>query len=208
GVTVKLTSSSTFTMTISPGSVFIPAGGTTPPTQPKVTGHNMGLSTITASAPGYLTVSQQVPVMATVTLAPQPLVVPAGSIRLLSIALSSEAPSSVPVTGDRAKNGFVEGLTMQLSSSDSRVATLQPTVQFYSDGSSITTVVVQVTGVGPGTAVIHAGAPPFIPHSTVTVIVPSTTGAASIAATGGTPQTAQVNTPFGLPLRATVKDNG
>jgi hypothetical protein len=65
----------------------------------------------------------------------------------------------------------VNGLTVQLSSSDSRVATVQPTVQFYPDGSSITTVVVVVTGAGPGTAVIHASASPFIPDVTATVIV-------------------------------------
>ena len=78
---------------------------------------------------------------------------------------------NAPVTPDRASNGFVEGLTVQLSSTDTRVATVQPSVQFYSDGSSITTVVVVVTGVSPGTAQIRVGAVPMIPEVTATVIV-------------------------------------
>jgi hypothetical protein len=65
----------------------------------------------------------------------------------------------------------VNGLTVQLSSSDSRVAALQPTVQFYPDGSSVTTVMVVVTGAGPGTAVIHASASPFVADVTAAVIV-------------------------------------
>ena len=209
GVVVTLASSDPSIVNISPSSVFIPAGQTTPATQPQVTGENIGAATITASAPGYLTASQQTPVTATITIAPQTLTIPVGGTQLLSLILSSAAPSiGVPITPDRGANGFVEGLTVQLSSSDPRVATVQPTVQFYPDGSSITTVVVVVTGAGPGTAVIHAGAPPFIPDTTATVIVgASGTGAASITATGGTPQTAQVNTPFGLPLSAIVRDS-
>lgn len=209
GVVVTLASSDPLIVDISPSSVFIPAGQTTPAIQPQVTGENIGAATITASAPGYLTASQQTPVTATITIAPQTLIIPVAGTQLISLILSTAAPSvGVPITPDRGAGGFVEGLTVQLSSSDSRVATVQPAVQFYPDGSSITTVLVVVTGAGPGTAVIHAAAPPFIPDATATVIVGvSGTGAASITATGGTPQTAQVNTPFGLPLSAIVRDS-
>ena len=172
GLVVTLVSSHSATVSISPNSVFIPAGATTPYAQPVVTGNNIGVATITASAPDYLTASQQVPVTATIVMSPATLVIPAGGTRLLALALSAAAPSiGSPITPDRGANGFVEGLTVQLSSSDSRVATLQPTVQFYPDGSSITTVVVVVTGAAPGTAVIHASALPFIPDVTATVIV-------------------------------------
>src|SRR5262249_54027997 len=48
---------------------------------------------------------------------------------------------------------------------------------------------------------------PFIPDTTATVIVGSpSNSAATLLATGGTPQTAQVNTPFGLPLAVTALD--
>jgi len=99
------------------------------------------------------------------------LVIPAGGTRLIALALSTAAPSIGPITPDRAAEGFVEGLTVNLSSSNSGVATLQPTVQFYPDGSSITTVMVSVRGLAPGTAVIHASALPSIPDVTATVIV-------------------------------------
>jgi hypothetical protein len=180
-----------------------------PATQPEVLGENIGSATITASAPDYLTTSQVTPVTATITIAPQSLNIPVGGSQLISLILSSSAPSiGVPITPDRGAGGFVEGLTVQLSSSDPRVATVQPTVQFYPDGSSITTVLVVVVGSGPGVAVIHASAPPFIPDATTTVIVgnPGPT-AASITVSGGSPQTAQVSTPFGLPLSAIVRDS-
>ncbi len=209
GTVLLLTSSDPSIVKISPSSVFIPAGQTTPAMQPEVTGENVGPATITVSAPGYLAASQQVTVTATITLTPQTLIIPVGGTQVLSMILSTAAPAiGVPITPDRGADGFVNALTVQLSSSDTRVATVQPTVQFYPDGSSITTVVVVVTGAGPGTAVIHAGVPPFIPDTTATVIVGTpVAGPASLTATGGTPQTAQVNTPFGLPLSVKVLDS-
>lgn len=208
GVWVLLSSSSPSTVPIVPSSVFIPAGQTIPSTQPEIAGENIGVATITASAAGYIDASQAVPVMASITMSPQTLRVPVGGSQLLSMILSAAAPSiGVPITPDRAAGGYVNGLTVSLSSSDSRIAAVQPTVQFYPDGSSITTVVVVVSGIAAGTATIHAGAPPFIPDVTATVIVGTpTTGPASLTATGGTPQTAQVNTPFGLPLSVTARD--
>jgi hypothetical protein len=65
----------------------------------------------------------------------------------------------------------VEALTVQLSSSNSSIASVQPSVLFYSDGSSITTVVVVVSGHAPGTAVIQASSLPAIPPAMATVIV-------------------------------------
>jgi hypothetical protein len=171
GVVVTLTSSDPAIVGISPASVFIGPGAVSPATQPQVVGGNVGLAVITASAPNFLSATQNVSVTATVTLSPSPLVIPVGTTRLLAIALSASAPSSVPITPNRGSQGFVPAITMQLSSSDPTVATLQPTVQFYPDGSSITTVVVVVSGVMPGAAVIHAGAAPFIPDTTVPVVV-------------------------------------
>lgn len=210
GVLVQLSSSSPSIVPISPSSVFIPPGQTTPATQPEIAGENIGVATITASAAGYADASQAVQVMASITMSPQTLRVPVGGTQVLSIILSAAAPSiGVPITPDRAADGYVDGLTVSLSSSDNRIAAVQPTVHFYPDGSSISTVVVVVSGVAPGTAAIHAGAPPFIPDVTATVIVGApSTGPASLTATGGTPQTAQVNAPFGLPLSVTARDAG
>ena len=208
GVWVTLSSSSPAAVPILPASVFIPAGQTTPSTQPEIAGQNIGVATITASAAGYVDASQAVPVMASITMSPQTLRIPVGGSQILSMILSAAAPSvGVPITPDRAAGGYVNGLTVSLSSSDSRIASVQPSVQFYPDGSSITTVVVVISGQATGTAIIHAGAPPFIPDVTATVIVGSpTTGPASLTATGGTPQSAQVNAPFGLPLSVTARD--
>lgn len=208
GVVVQLTSSDPLTVALAPNTVLIPAGETLPASQPEVEGSDIGAATITASATGYLTVAQPVPVTASITISPQTLRMAVGASQMLALALSAATPSlGVPITPDRAANGYVNGLVVQLSSSNTSVAAVQPTVHFYGDGSSITTVVVLVNALGPGTAVIHAGAPPFIPDTTATVVVGSGGGApASIAAVLGSSQSTQVNAPFGLPLSALVLD--
>jgi hypothetical protein len=210
GLTVQLASANPAIVQIAPATVFIAAGQIVPVTQPEIVGVNIGATNISASAPGYATATLQVPVTATITMSPQSLNIPVGGSQVLSMLLSAAAPSiGVPVTPDRAAGGYVEGLTVQLSSSNPSVASVQPSVNFYSDGSSITTVVVVINGVGAGTAVIHAGAPPFIPDAIATITVGSSSGGVStLVASGGTPQTAQINTPFGLPLSVTALDAG
>jgi hypothetical protein len=209
GVTIMLGSSDPQTVAVAPTSIFIPAGQTAPATYPEVGGINIGAATITASAPGYTNASSQIPVTATITMSPATLRMPVGGTQTLAMILSAAAPSiGVPITPDRAAGGFVSGLTVQLSSSDPRVAAVQPTVQFYPDGSSITTVVVIISGVSTGTAVIHAGAPPFIPDVTAAVTVGSPVAApASLTVVGGNLQSAQVSTPFGLPLSVMALDS-
>jgi hypothetical protein len=166
GVTVALTSSNRLTLTVSPSSVFIPAGLTTPATQPQVTGVNIGAAIVTASAPGYLSASQTVAVPATISFSPSALIIPGpGATAKLLLALSVSAPwgpESAP---------WSNGLTIQLSSSNPNVARVPPSIDLYPDGSEFTTVVILVTGVSPGTAIIRAGAPPFIPEITASVTV-------------------------------------
>jgi hypothetical protein len=171
GVVVTLTSSDPNTVSLIPASVFVSGGATVPAAQPQVGGVNIGQATVSASASGYATASATVGVTATITLSPQTLTIPVGGIRLLTIALSASAPSGVPVTPDRGSGGFVEGLTLQLTSSNPNVAQLQPSVQMYPDGSSITTVVVVISGIAPGTAVVHVNALPFIADVSVAVVV-------------------------------------
>ena len=92
GLVVTLASSDSTLASISPNSVFIPAGATTAATQPVVTAQNVGTATITASAPNYLTASQSVTVTATITMSPTSLVIPAGGTRLLALVLSAPLP--------------------------------------------------------------------------------------------------------------------
>jgi hypothetical protein len=171
GVVVALATSDPNTATISPTSVFIPGGATTPAAQPVVTGQAIGAASITASAPGYLGAAQQVAVTATITMSPTAIDMNAGETRLLALILSGAAPSSGPITPDRGTGGFVNGLTVQLTSSNPNVAWVQPSVQFYPDGSSVTTVIVVINSQSPGSATIHASALPFIPDVFATVTV-------------------------------------
>ena len=162
GVSVALTTSDSSRVSISPPSVFIPAGASSPFSAPQVTGVNIGSSTINASAPGYTTASQVVPVNATLTFAPQNLTLAAGSTQIVMLKLSSAAPP----------NGFLA----TLSSDNPGIADLQHTVGFFPDGSSVASNAVLISAIAPGTTVIHASAPPFIPDTTlnVTVVLPGT----------------------------------
>jgi hypothetical protein len=165
GLVVSLTSSKPLTVSISPASVFIPGGATTPAVQARVSGVNIGAAAVTASAPGYASATRTVTVPATLTVSPASLTMQPGTMQKLLLALSDSAPwgpDSAPWTN---------GLTIQLASSNPNVAAVPPTVDFYPDGSSFTTVVVMVRAVGPGTAVIRASALPFIPEITASVTV-------------------------------------
>jgi hypothetical protein len=169
GVVVTLTSSNTSRVILPTSSVFVPAGAMSPAVQPQVVGHNVGSSTITASAPGYSSASVEVRVTATITVDPV-LNISAGSGRLLHIQLSAAA--GLPVYSEPGGyTGYVEPVTLYLSSSNESVAWLQPSVNVYSDGSNYTTVVVWVNGLAPGTASIRVSSLPYIPEVTATVVV-------------------------------------
>jgi hypothetical protein len=66
GVTVLLSSSDTSKVTITPASVSIGGGQTTPAAQPQVTGVNIGSATITAISNGFAPGSGAVQVNASV----------------------------------------------------------------------------------------------------------------------------------------------
>ena len=157
GVTITLASSDATSVTISPSAVFVPSGSTVPLAQPQVTGENLGSSTITASAPGYASSNQVVPVKATLTFSPQNLTMAAGSTQIVMLSLSTAAPP----------NGFFA----TLSSDNQNVAQVQSTVGFFPDGSSVATNAIVITAVAAGTTIIHASATPFIPDTTIAVTV-------------------------------------
>ena len=166
GVNVTLSSNNTSRLTVSPATVFVPAGQTQPATQPTISGVNVGPATVSASAPGYTPASQTVQVRATVTFTEPTLTLAPNTSGALLLKLSASAP-------------WVDGVTVDLSSSNTNVATLQHTVTFYPDGSEFTTVFIPVQGLSPGTATIRASGL-NIPEATAMVIV---TGSLSITTT-------------------------
>ncbi len=188
GVTVTLSSSNTSNVSIAPLSVFVAAGATTPSTQPKVTGVNLGTATISASAPGYTTSTQQVTTTASIGLSPSSLTIGGVVSQNLTLTVSGPAPAG--------------GLTVNLRSSNTAVATVPATVTF---AANATTATVAVTGVVPGTATIQASALPNLAATTSSITV--TSGVAILlpsSVTVGPNQT--VNYPLALaaPAKLTV----
>ncbi len=168
-VFVTLSSGATSNLTISPASFVIQAGNRTPSSAPKVTGVNYGASTITVSATGYPIATQQLQVTGTASFSPSTLSVPGTSTQFLTLLLSSAAPSG--------------GVTFSLSSSNTGVATVPATVTIAANALSAS---VAVTGVTPGTTVIHASSLPAIADTTanVTVVVPPSVVLPSFAVVG------------------------
>jgi hypothetical protein len=141
GVVVTLSSSDQSKVTLSSTSVTIPAGSTTPAVQPTLFGAGPGTAIIGASAPGFLSASQAVTVVGAFTLTPPAINLPSGSTQNLTLTLSGPAPTG--------------GLTANVESNNT-AATVPPTVSF---AAGATTVLIPVTGVSPGSAVIRASAP-------------------------------------------------
>ncbi len=155
GVTLLLTSSNPTAATISPSSVFVAAGSTTPATPAQVRALGFGASTITVTGAGYTTGTSSVQVnSATVSFSPSSLTVTVPSTQSFTLTLSAPAPAS--------------GLTVNLSSSDPSKATVPSTATFAPNG---TTVTVPVTGVSAGSVTIHASALPNVADSTAHVDV-------------------------------------
>jgi PKD domain len=154
GVTVNLSSSDPSKVTVSPASVFIPQGATTPATQPQVTGVSFGSAVISASASGFTGDSKTVQVNAGLGFASSTLTLAKGATQNLTLNLSAPAPAS--------------GLTVNTSSSDTTVATVPATVVFAPNSM---TAPLPVTAVGSGNAVIHASALPNFPDVTASVTV-------------------------------------
>jgi hypothetical protein len=152
-VTVTLSSSDSSRVTISPATVTIAAGQTTPATQPQVTGAGVGTANITASATGYTTATQAVQVSAAVNFSPQNVTILGFTTQNVTLNLS--AVTAAPVV-------------INLSSSNTAVATVPASVTIPANSSSAT---VTITGVAVGSAVIHASASPNIPDATANVSV-------------------------------------
>jgi len=135
--------------------VFVAAGATQPATQPQVTGVGFGNVNINASAPGYTSAVQQVKVGGTLSFSPSTVTIQRTSTQTLTLALSASAPTG--------------GLAVNLSSSNTSVATVPSSVTIPAGTISVS---VPVTGVTIGNATITA--------STTAPNVPSTTAAATV----------------------------
>ena len=179
-VTVSLASSDTSKVTISPASVIIAAGQTAPATQPSITGVNLGSATITASSAGYTNGTSTVQVNANVTFTQGITIIMGTGPQNLTLNLSTPACAG--------------GIVVNLSSSNTAVATVPATATFTSGQS---TVSVSVTPVATGTATIHASNLPNIPDATagVTVAAPGTINLPSNAVVG-----LASSTPFNITL--------
>jgi len=139
GVTVTLTGDASIVTLTSP--VVVPAGATSPTTQPQITGVGLGSATVTATAPGYSPASQTVQVNATLVFSPPSLAITGTATQNLTLTLSAPAPAA--------------GVTVNVKSDSPGVATVPATVGF---AAGATTATVPVTGVGAGATVIRASA--------------------------------------------------
>src|SRR6185369_5838332 len=98
--------------------------------------------------------SQQVRVAGTLSFSPGNLTIAKGATQNLTLKLSGFAPAG--------------GLTINLSSDNTAVATVPATVTFAATAASIT---VPVTGVAVGSTTIHASSLPNLADTTASVTV-------------------------------------
>jgi hypothetical protein len=172
GAFVTLTSSDPVRIVVSPAQVFIAQGANTPAVQPTLSAFNTGTVTIGASAPGYISATQHVNATATVTFSPLAITANSGAVVRVLLSLSSAAPPGTTGAGRcEAPDPSQCSVTVALTSDNQNVAQIQPSVSFFPDGSSQAINQIQISAVGPGTTVIHAGAPPYIPDATIIVTV-------------------------------------
>jgi hypothetical protein len=119
-----------------------------------VTGINLGAATITATGMYFTTTSQQVQVTGTLTFSRRESVFN-GTTGNFTLTLSGPAPAG--------------GLTVNLTSANPSIATVQPSVTFAAHATSVN---VPVTGTGTGTTTITAGnGSADLSSATVSVIV-------------------------------------
>ena len=152
GVSVTLTSSNTSKLTVSPGTITIAAGQSSPATLPQITGVDIGSVTITASATGYTTAVAPAQVSSIVSYAPSSLTIVGATTQNFVLTLAGTPPAA--------------GIAVAVSSSNTSVATTPATITFFPSGGGVATANLPVTGVAPGSAVIHVNATPFIPDTT------------------------------------------
>lgn len=141
GVTVTLSSNDPTKATVSPSSVFIPAGQTQPAVQPQVTGTGPGSTTITATAPGFVSASIAVQTTASLSLTPQNITLPNSGTQLVTVTLSGPAPSA--------------GLVVNLTTTTANVISMPSQVTIQPNATFATFT---ISAVGTGSTTLSASA--------------------------------------------------
>ncbi len=177
--TVTLSSGNTSIATVSPTTVTVLAGSNLPTTQPVVTANNFGSATITASAFGYVTASESVPVSDTIAFSSNTLTINGSGTQNLVLTVSAPAPAT--------------GFLINLSSSNTSVATVLAAVTIP-QGSTSVNVPVTSNGLAFGATTITASESPNIAATTATVTVQS----------AGTIQAVPVTVALGAPVSFNV----
>ncbi len=158
-------------------NVLIPGGATTPSSLPKVNGIGFGAATLSASAPGFSTVSQKVLSTDAITFSPSTLTLAAKATQQLFLILSSPLPND---------------LVMNVSSSNAGVASVPPTVTLRANNTSVN---LPVSGIEGGSAIIHASALPNISDITANVKIIGEVGITTASLPNG-----QIGTPYSQTL--------
>ena len=153
GLQVTLASSNAGFATVAPSPVTITVGATTGSFT--VTGVALGTATITGSATGYSGGSVNIDVTGNVIAVGNVTTVP-GQTKGIPVTLATPAPAV--------------GVTVNLTSSDTGVVTVPPSV-FITAGAIAPAANPMATGVAPGTATITARATGYAPgNGTATII--------------------------------------
>jgi hypothetical protein len=173
GVTLTLTVGNPSRAAISPSSVYVPAGATTPNVQPTVSALNVGPNTITVAGSGYGTATANITGTATVQfVSGTTTTVRLGETGRLYMALGAAAPPGHTIAGrcEIVDSDFCS-ISVNLTAVTPGVVYVQPQFTYYPDGSNPPIGLVLFSPTAVGTTILKAGAPPYIPETTITVTV-------------------------------------
>jgi len=172
GVFVALSTADPVRAKILPASVYIAGGATTPATQPVVQTFNVGLNSVTASAPGYGTATQLITAVASVVFNPNTTTVKMGEYGRMYLQLGSAAPPGHTSAGrcEVVDSDFCS-ISVNITSDNPGIVQVQPNFTYYPDGSNPAIGLILLNPVSVGTTTIRAGLPPYIPMTTITVTV-------------------------------------
>jgi 6-phosphogluconolactonase (cycloisomerase 2 family) len=138
-VTLGTFTGNTGTVTFSSTTVMIPAGATTPPVEPTITGDHIGSLNATGTASGYAPDVEGVDVIWTVNFNPDTLSVETGTTGNLTVSSSAVAPAG--------------GDLVLLASANMAIASVPASVTIPAGSSSIS---VPIKGVAAGTTTVSA----------------------------------------------------
>ena len=179
GVTITISSPDLKKVIPQQATAFVPAGQTTPTSQPTILAENVGDVNVTASAPGYSNGVGLVKIGAKITWETSAVTIPAGTSQIVRFMLDSPAPGVAPFPGDT-------GVKINFVSSNGAVVFTRPDVTAYPDGSEFTTIALMLNAVSPGVATITASGINIDPI-VLTVTVPGAGGnTGSISLPSGT----------------------